>query len=73
MRITGIFAVLIGLTSLHRSRYSLIETCCKFGLNPAEYLRELFEALPNMEQSEIAGWAPAHWNASRESLAFESA
>ncbi len=47
--------------------YSLIETCRKLGLNPAEYLRELFEALPNMQQSEIANWTPAKWEAARES------
>ncbi len=49
--------------------YSLIETCRKLGLNPAEYLRDLLEALPTMEQSEIANWTPAKWEATRESLA----
>ncbi len=53
-------------------RYSLIETCRKLGLNPADYLRDLLEALPNMNQSEIADWTPARWNACRESLTSES-
>ena len=47
--------------------YSLIETCRKLGLNPAEYLRDLLEALPMMEQSEVENWTPAKWGAARES------
>lgn len=46
--------------------YSLIETCRKLGINPAEYLRELFEALPEMKQKEIPDWTPSKWEASRE-------
>ncbi len=46
--------------------YSLIETCRKLGINPAEYLRELFEALPKIEQKEIPDWTPAQWEASRK-------
>jgi len=46
--------------------YSLIETCRKLGINPADYLRELFEALPTMEQKEVASWTPAKWEATRE-------
>ena len=46
--------------------YSLIETCRKLGLNPADYLRELLDALPAMEQSEIGNWTPARWGAARE-------
>lgn len=47
--------------------YSLIETCRKLGINPAEYLRDLFDALPEMEQKEIENWTPAKWEAARES------
>jgi transposase len=46
--------------------YSLIETCRKLGINPAEYLRELFDALPNMKQKEVVDWTPAKREASRE-------
>ena len=46
--------------------YSLIETCRKLGINPADYLRDLFEALPKMEQKQITDWTPAKWKASRE-------
>ena len=46
--------------------YSLIETCRKLGINPAEYLRELFDALPFMNQKEIPNWTPAKWESFRE-------
>ncbi len=46
--------------------YSLIETCRKLDINPADYLRELFDALPTMEQKEVVDWTPAKWDASRE-------
>nr|WP_246044451.1 transposase domain-containing protein [Pontiella sulfatireligans] len=43
--------------------YSLIETCRKLGINPADYLREILEALPTMQQSEAPNWTPARWAA----------
>jgi transposase len=46
--------------------YSLIETCRKLDINPADYLRELFDALPSMEQKEVENWTPAKWEAARE-------
>ena len=46
--------------------YSLIETCRKLDINPADYLREVLEALPTMNQSEAASWTPARWKSSRE-------
>lgn len=41
--------------------YSLVETCRKLGLNPSEYLHDVLEALPSMQQSEAADWTPARW------------
>ena len=41
--------------------YSLIETCRKLGLNPADYLCATLEALPTMKQNEAADWTPARW------------
>ncbi|MBN2161957.1 MAG: transposase domain-containing protein [Pontiellaceae bacterium] len=38
--------------------YSLVETCRKLDVNPSEYLEELFDALPPMQQSDAAFWAP---------------
>jgi len=49
--------------------YSLVETCRKLGINPAEYLKELFAALPTMQQSEAAGWTPARWSTARSQTA----
>ncbi len=46
--------------------YSLIETCRKLDINPADYLREVLEALPTMNQSEAVRWTPAQWEASRK-------
>jgi transposase len=45
--------------------YSLVETCRKLDINPADYLEELFEALPEMKQAEAAEWTPARWAAGR--------
>ena len=42
--------------------YSLVETCRKLGINPAEYLKEVLDALPTMQQSEVADWTPARWS-----------
>ncbi len=46
--------------------YSLIETCRKLDINPADYLRDLFEALPTMKQREVEKWTPAKWEAFRK-------
>ena len=39
--------------------YSLIETCRKLGINPADYLRDLLDALPSMKQTEAKNWTPS--------------
>jgi len=46
--------------------YSLIETCRKLDINPADYLRETLSALPTMKQSEAASWTPVQWKSIRE-------
>jgi transposase len=46
--------------------YSLIETCRKLDINPADYLRETLSALPTMKQAEAAHWTPAQWKSNRE-------
>lgn len=46
--------------------YSLIETCRKLDINPADYLREVLEALPTMKQAKAVEWTPARWKSSRE-------
>lgn len=49
--------------------YSLVETCRKLDINPSDYLGELFEALPAMQQPEAASWTPARWKSSRKQTA----
>lgn len=49
--------------------YSLVETCRKLQINPAEYLKELLGALPTMQQSEAADWTPARWAAAQKQTA----
>lgn len=46
--------------------YSLIETCRKLDINPADYLREVLTALPTMMSAEAANWTPAKWNERRK-------
>lgn len=43
--------------------YSLIETCRKLEINPADYLSAVLIALPTMESSAAANWTPARWQA----------
>lgn len=48
--------------------YSLIETCRKQQINPADYLREVLTALPTMSQTEAPLWTPLQWNARRSDI-----
>lgn len=43
--------------------YSLIESCRKLDINPADYLHDVLTALPTMEQKEAPDWTPARWAA----------
>lgn len=43
--------------------YSLVETCRKLEINPAEYLHDVLNALPTMSNQEAPDWTPARWNA----------
>jgi transposase len=46
--------------------YSLVETCRKLDVNPSEYFKELFDALPTMQQSEATNWTPSRWSAAQD-------
>ncbi|QBG48679.1 IS66 family transposase [Verrucomicrobia bacterium S94] len=46
--------------------YSLVETCRKLDINPADYLREVLDALPTMDSRDAPDWTPAQWKARRE-------
>ena len=41
--------------------YSVLGSCRRLGINPAEYLQELFERLPKAKTSEIKFLTPAAW------------
>jgi transposase len=41
--------------------YSVLGSCRRLGINPAEYLQDLFERLPKAKTSEIKSLAPAAW------------
>jgi transposase len=41
--------------------YSVLGSCRRLGINPAEYLQDLFERLPKAKTSEIKALTPAAW------------
>ena len=41
--------------------YSLLGSCRRHGLNPAEYLQAIFERLPKAKTSEVPALTPAAW------------
>ena len=45
--------------------YSLIGSCTALGLNPEEYLREVFAALPTMTNQTAKEWTPRAWKSRR--------
>jgi hypothetical protein len=45
--------------------YSILGSCRRHGINPAEYLRDLFERLPKATTSEVASLTPSAWAKTR--------
>ena len=41
--------------------YSVLGSCRRLGINPAEYLQDLFERLPKAKTSEIKSLTLAAW------------
>ena len=41
--------------------YSILGSCRRHGINPAEYLQDLFERLPKARTSELPSLTPAAW------------
>lgn len=41
--------------------YSVLGSCRRHGLNPAEYLQDVFERLPKAKTSEVKSLTPAAW------------
>lgn len=45
--------------------YSILETCRRLGINPKEYLLDVFSRLPSMKNSEVAALTPSNWARAR--------
>ena len=45
--------------------YSVLGSCRRHGLNPAEYLQAVFERLPYAKASEVASLTPSAWSKAR--------
>jgi hypothetical protein len=41
--------------------YSVLGSCRRHGINPDEYLRDVFERLPKAKTSEVKDLTPAAW------------
>ena len=45
--------------------YSVLGSCRRHGINPAEYLRDVLERLPQAKTSEISTLTPSGWAKAR--------
>jgi len=45
--------------------YSLLGSCTALGINPEEYLRDVFAALPEMTNQTAKEWTPSAWQTQR--------
>jgi hypothetical protein len=45
--------------------YSVLGSCRRHGINPAEYLQDVFERLPKATTSEVKSLTPAAWAKAR--------
>jgi len=46
--------------------YSIVETCRRLGINPYEYLLDVFNRLPSMTNQNVEQLTPSRWLAKRE-------
>jgi len=53
--------------------YSVLGSCRRHNVNPAEYLQDLFERLPKAKTSEVKSLTPAAWAKAKRSAAHQSA
>ena len=49
--------------------YSVLGSCRRHGINPAEYLQDVFERLPKAKTSEVKALTPAAWAKTKRALA----
>lgn len=52
--------------------YSVLGSCRRHGINPAEYLQDVFERLPKAKTSEVPSLTPAAWAKSRRNAPLPS-
>ena len=52
--------------------YSVLGSCRRHGINPAEYLQDVFERLPKAKTSEVKALTPAAWAKAKRALARPS-
>ena len=53
--------------------YSVLGSCRRHGLNPAEYLYDVFERLPKAKTSEVKSLTPSAWAKARRNVGRPSA
>jgi hypothetical protein len=53
--------------------YSVLGSCRRLDINPAEYLQDVFERLPKAKTSEIKSLTPAAWAKAKRSAVRRSA
>jgi hypothetical protein len=49
--------------------YSVLRSCRRLGINPAEYLKDVFEHLPKAKTSEVKSLIPAAWFSAKRKAA----
>jgi len=47
--------------------YSVLGSCRRHGINPDEYLRDVFERLPKAKTSDVKSLTPAAWAKAKRS------
>lgn len=53
--------------------YSVLGSCRRHGINPDEYLRDVFERLPKAKTSEVKALTPAAWAKARRAAKHSAA
>jgi transposase len=52
--------------------YSVLGSCRRHGINPAEYLQDVFERLPKAKTSEVPALTPAAWAKAKRAAARQA-
>jgi len=53
--------------------YSVLGSCRRHGIYPAEYLQDVFERLPKAKMSEVPALTPAAWAKAKRATARQAA